>query len=346
VSVLERLERGVSRVLSPSDEYRTLYDDLRPSLVFNGSHVHSANAVHAVQTARWMGIPTAAFIFSWDNLTSQGRIIPQYDHYLVWNENIKQQLLEIYPQVAPERVVVTGSPQFDGHFRPAAYWSREEFCARIGARPDRPLVLYSTGMANHMRGEPAIVEQIADMLAAMSELGPPQLVVRVYPKDRSGRFDALRDRRRDILFPPAKWIDAFLTPTEEDGTLLTNTIRHVDVGVNVASTITLELCMFDKPVVNVAYDPPDGTSVEVPFARYYEYDHYRPLVSSGAVSLARSPEQMCEMLRRALTDPARGRTERGTAVRAMFGDMLDGRSWERVASAVLRLASQPQVACT
>lgn len=338
VRALERIERRASRLLCPSDHYTRLYQELRPSLVFNASHVHSKNAIQAVQAARWLGIPTTTFVFSWDNLTSQGRVMPPCDHYFVWNEAIRADLLDIYPDVAPDRVHVTGTPQFDFHFRPESYWTREEFCARVGADPARPIVLYSTGMPEHMPGEPRIVEQIADMLAVMPELGAPQLMVRVYPKDRTGRFAELKARRPDILFPEARWVEAWLTPTEEDNRLLTNTIRHVDAGINVASTVSLELCMFDKPVVNVGYNPPGMHDVRVAYARYYEFDHYRPLVEEGAVRLARSADEMRGLLRTALADPADGRERRRAFIRTMFGDTLDGRSGERVARALLALA--------
>jgi hypothetical protein len=246
----------------------------------------------------------------------------------------------MYPSVGSEQVFITGTPQFDFHFRPEAYWSREEFCRRVGADPARPLVLYSTGMAVHMPGEPRVVEQLADMLAGMPELGRPQLLVRVYPKDLTGRFEELKARRGDILFPAAKWVDSWLTPTEDDTRLLTNTIRHVAAGINVASTVSLELCMFDKPVINVGYNPPGVDSVRVPYARYYEFDHYKPLVDSGAVSLARSPEEMRTMLRDALAHPEGRRAERRALMQTMFGDTLDGRSGERVAEVLLRLATR------
>lgn len=338
VRLLSRVERAASRALNPSDHYLNLYRTLRPSLVFNGSHVHSAVAIPAMQAAQWLGIPTAAFIFSWDNLTSQGRILPECDHYFVWNEEIREQLLGIYPHVAPDRVVATGTPQFDLHFRPGVLWSREAFCARVGADPARPIVLYSTGMPHHMPNEPQLVEQIADMLAAMPELGPAQLLVRVYPKDRTGRFDALRARRPDILFPAARWVDGWLTPTVEDTQLLTNTLHHAALGINVASTVSLELAMFDRPVINVAYDPPGPQEVRVPYARYYEFDHYAPLVSRGLVELARSPEALGEAMRVLLVDPSRGAERRRAFIRGMFGDTLDGRSGERVAAELLRIA--------
>jgi hypothetical protein len=195
-------------------------------------------------------------------------------------------------------------------------------------------------MANHMPGEPLIVEQIADMLRDMKDLGAPQLLVRVYPKDRTGRFEQIKERRKDILFPEARWLEAWLTPTENDNRLLTNTLRHVDGGINVASTISLELCMFDKPVINVAYDPPGMNSVPVPYGRYYEFDHYRPLVESGAVQLAQSPEEMRAKLRAMLVDPAAGSAQRQGLVRSMFGDTLDGRSHTRTAEILVEIASR------
>ncbi len=339
IGMLAWVERAASKALNTNDSYAELYRAIRPTLVFNGSHVHSKVAVQAVQSAQWLGIPTAAFIFSWDNLTSQGRILPAYDYYLVWNDDLKAQLLSIYPEVKPERVFVTGTPQFDLHFDQRHYWTRDEFCAKVGADPARPVVLYSTGMAEHMPGEPLIVEEIADLLHEMTDLGPPRLLVRVYPKDRSGRFEELKARRRDILFPEARWIDGWLTPTEDDNRMLTNTLRHVDAGINVASTISLELCMFDKPAINVAYNPPGMQSVRVPYARYYEYDHYRPIVASGAIELASSADEMRSLLRAAIANPSRRSAERQALMNAMFGDTLDGRSHERVARVLSSLAA-------
>jgi hypothetical protein len=141
-----------------------------------------------------------------------------------------------------------------------------------------------------------------------------------------------------VLFPAIPWEPAWLTPAPEDSYLLPNMLRHAAVGVNVASTISLELCMFDRPVINVAYNP-DGTDRdEVDYARYYRFDHYRPLVESGCVTLASSEADMRRLLRQALTNPGES-VDRGRAfLRSMFGATLDGRSADRVASHLVRLA--------
>ena len=336
LSLLERAERTSSRWLRTTRRYESLFKKLKPALVFNGSHIHSRNAIQAVQAAQWLGIPTATFIFSWDNLTSQGRITMPYDYFLVWNDSLKRQLLEMYDWVSEDQVFVTGTPQFDFHFRPEFYLERDESCRQIGADPRRPIVFYATGMANHMPGEPEIVEQIADMLEMME--ARPQLMVRVYPKDRTGRFDELKKRRPDILFPEVAWEAAWLTPKAEDSYALVNALRHCALGINVASTVSLELCMFDKPVINVGYNPKSvGTDV-LSYADYYEFDHFRQVVESGAVEVARSPAEMASMIASALADPGARSGERRKLVNNMFGSTLDGKSGKRVAQVLLKLA--------
>jgi hypothetical protein len=333
---LSRRERRASRRRLRDDVYLRLLERLAPSLVFNASHVHSANAIHAVQAAQWLGIRTATFIFSWDNLTSQGRILLPYDDYLVWNVALRDDLLSMYPHVRADQVHVTGTPQFDAHFDEANAWTRAAYCEAVGADPARPIVLYTTGMPNHMPGEPALVEEIADLLPATASPAP-QLLVRVYPKDRSGRFEDLAARRPDILFPRIPWAPEALTPLPEDAALWSNMLRHAAVGINVASTVSLELMMFAKPVINVAYDPPDGSS-HLPYARYYDFDHYRPLVACGSVALAGSAAELAQQVATALSSPDVRASERSALLRRMFGETLDGRSGERVADVLLRLA--------
>ena len=334
LGALSKIERVSSRLLKTTDEYLNLMKKLQPSLVFNGSHVHSRVATQAVQAAQWLKIPTATFIFSWDNLTSQGRIMLPYDYFLVWNEELKIQLLEMYKQIRPEQVFVTGTPQFDFHFRPQFYQTHEKFCAEVGADPKRPIVFYTTGMANHMPGEPELVAGIADILSEIGGSNPPQLLVRVYPKDLTGRFETLKKARPDILFQKTVWEKSWLTPKYADSFGLINALRHCALGINIASTVSLELCMFDKPVINVGYNPP-GAPSEHRFADFYEFDHYRPVVSSGAVEVAFNPRQMREMINNYLSQPTYRKNERRELINKMFGETLDGKSAQRVAQTLL-----------
>ena len=319
-----------------TDQLRLLRAD-PPTLVLNTSHVHSTIITPWLQVARQAGSRTAAFLFSWDNLTSQGRMAPLYDDYLVWSEAIRHDLLRIYPEIRPEQVHITGTPQFDAHFDPEVAIDRVALCSWIGADPARPIVLYTTGMPNHMPGEPWIVEDLADRLRSISPASPPQLVVRVYAKDRTGRFGDLQERRSDIIFAPVHWEESWMTPLPEDTPLWVNLLRHADVGVNVASTVSLELCMFDKPVLNVAYNPPDLPLSDIDYSRYYSFDHYRPVVESGAVTVCGSPGALGAAVAEALANPGPGSSARASLLHSMFGDTLDGRSGHRIARTVAGL---------
>jgi hypothetical protein len=341
--LLAAVERAASRLMKTNQQLLELLSSLSPSLVFNASHVHSEIAVQAVQAAQWLGIPTATFIFSWDNLTSQGRVVPPYDYYIVWNDSLRDQLLDIYRFLRPEQVVVTGTPQFDYHFRSEFYWSREEFCRCVGADPRRPIVLYSTGMANPMFGEPRIVEGIADIVRGMRGVNRPQLLVRVYPKDQTKRFDELKQRRPDILFPPVPWEPAWLTPRYDDLYLLTNTLRHAAVGINAASTVSLELCMFGKPVINIGYNPPGMDIRPWDYRQFYTFEHYRPVAESGAVMVAYDENQVHGMLQDALSEPGKRLAQQQALLRSMFGESLDGHSASRVADCLLAWAHRKPV---
>lgn len=344
VELLASLEGAVSPRVGEARRWRGILEDWRPDLVFNTSHVHCPPAVPVAHAARGLGIRTAAFLFSWDNLTSQGRIIPAYDHYLVWNEAIREQLLSIYPRVRREQTIVTGTPQFDAHFEESNIRSAGEFRRRIGADPDerRPLVMYSTGMANHMPDEPEIARRVADLAAGIEVpgRGRAQTMVRVYGKDRTGRFEPLKRERPDILFPEVAWEPKWLTPRPEDGPMWSSMLAHCDVGVNVASTVTLELCMFDKPAVNVGFNPPDVPESVLSYARYYEFDHYKPVAESGAVEVARSEGELEGALRRALSNPGERREARRRLVEGMFGDWLGGRSSREFPNTLLELAER------
>ena len=152
-----------------------------------------------MHAARQLGIPTVTFLFSWDNLTSQGPIYPLYDHYLVWNEDIARQLRSIYRKSRTDSENRHRNAAIRFSLRSGLGLVKAKFCEETGADPNRPIVMYTTGMPNHMPAEEVLVESIADMLADFPR--KPQLMVRIYAKDRTQRFEALKKRRSDILFP-------------------------------------------------------------------------------------------------------------------------------------------------
>lgn len=338
--VLSSVEREATWLLRPDDYFVRLFQELRPDLVFNTSHIHGPAGELPAKIAHHMGIPVAGFIFSWDNLTSRSRIFAPYDYYFVWHIGMRDQLLSIYPEIPPERVFVTGTPQFDFHFKPQFWLSRQELAEHVGFDPKRPYILYTTGIARHFPEEHRTVETVIRLLDEIAVNPKPQLVVRTYIKDTSPQMIALAQRNLpDVLFPPALWDREWFTPLYEDLAIYTSLLRHAALGINAASTVSLELLMHDKPVINLGFDPP-GSSIPHHFryVRHIEFDHYWPVVKSGAVMVARSVEDMREKLICGLTQPECDSLKRRQFVNSMFGGTLDGKSGQRVAEQLIKLA--------
>jgi hypothetical protein len=165
------------------------------------------------------------------------------------------------------------------------------------------------------------------------------LVVRLHPLD---------DGRRWLhSFPPGAPCrivsaherkpasDGWTIPSAADQAQLVSSIVHCEACINIVSTMTLDAAVLDRPVVGIEFSDEPESPREIMFSEY-EADHYRPVVESGGLRLARRWGELMELLRDSLFDPGRDRQQRGELVRRECGT-VDGRGAERVASALLAL---------
>lgn len=315
---LRRLRAATQRAFAAgfehAERYRELFARHGVRLAVSTVAYLPAEAAAAL-AARRAGIATACWVNSWDNLTSKGPLLADFDHYLVWSARMCQELDRYYPESAGRPCTVTGAPYFDGFSRDDYAWTRAELCRRTGLDPARPIVLYGTCTPFLAPDEHRIVERLADDLAA---LGPPspQLLVRLHPADGGGRFGALAERPDVTLQVPGAARDgapagiAAFCPSDEENMLAINTVRHADAVINIASTLTLEAAIADRPAINVAYDLAPGAPSAPHIAAYYGFDHYRTVLEHGAATVARDPEALIALVRQALADPTAGREGR------------------------------------
>lgn len=343
LATLDRLHRTVAGGLPEVEHYRRRLAALRPGVLF-ATHQRPPVIVPAVLAARSLGIPTATFIFSWDNLTSKGRIAAPFDHYLVWSAQMRDELLRYYPHVRPSQVHVVGTPQFDPYVDDALLWTREEFFARIGADPARPLVCYSGGDAGTCPDDPEHAAVLLQLVAEGRIHGRPQVLVRPAPVDDGRRFDAMRARFPDVIFARPDWVHAEpgnwarVIPLPADTRFLANLTHHADVNVNVASTMTLDFAIRDRPVVNVAFDVVDPPRFGRPlWEHFYRFEHYRPVVEIGAARFARSRDELAEHVNAYLADPSLDRAARRRLVELEVGAPI-GEAGGRIVDTLCRLA--------
>lgn len=316
IQLLDRWQTNTVSHLPEVEHYRRLFAQTKPSVIFC-SHQRPPEVLPATLAAKTLGIPTATFIFSWDNLTSKGRIAAPFDHFLVWSELMRSELLRYYPDVTPDRVHVVGTPQFDPYAASELHWSREEFFARIGADIARPLICYSGGDTGTAPEDHLHIRALMELIRGGAVKQNPQVLLRPAPVDDGKRYDEVRRDFPELIYAAPAWIHAVpgnwasVIPSADDVQFLANLTRHADVNVNLASTMTLDFAIHDRPVVNIAFDvaqpPIFGKSL---WEFYYQFDHYRPIVEIGAARFARSRDELAQHINTYLENPALDRDER------------------------------------
>jgi hypothetical protein len=343
IEVLDRWHcRAVNR-LPEVEHYRRLLQRIKPSVLFC-SHQRPPSILPPVLAARSLDIPTATFIFSWDNLTSKGRIAAPFDHYLVWSEHMCNELLEYYPDVTDDRVHVVGTPQFDPYADESLLWSREEFFHRVGADITRPLICYSGGDTGTCPEDPQHARVLLELIRAGRIEKNPQVLLRPAPVDDGSRYDGLRHDYPELIYARPQWKHtkpgdwSRVIPLHDDVQFLANLTHHADLNVNVASTMTLDFAIHDKPVVNIAFDVSNPPPFGVPlWDFFYNFEHYRPVVDLGAARFARSPEELAQHINACLDDPSLDRDGRRRLVELQVGVPI-GESTKEVYRVLAELA--------
>jgi hypothetical protein len=161
--------------------------------------------------------------------------------------------------------------------------------------------------------------------------GNPQVIVRPAPVDPATRYDAVRRDFPELIFAKPAWTHSAdgdwsrVAPLPEDVRFLANLTQHADINVNLASTMTLDFAIHDKPVVNIAFDagekPAHGTPL---WDFFYQFEHYRPVVELGAARFARSAEDLARHINDYLANPSLDRAARRKLVDLQVGVPVGG----------------------
>jgi hypothetical protein len=313
----------------------------RPAVVITtGPQRYEEPAI--VASAKRLGVPTLALITSWDNITTKNRIPFRHDGYLVWSEQMKEELLRFYPYIRNRAIYIIGAPQFDVFFQERFHESRSAFCTRLGLRADRPIILYALGSPNLLKehyGALAFAERVQ-----AGDLGEVQLLVRPHPLFDSGAeakaFESFGSRVRVQKTGDRDLPTPLRAQRIEDITDWVSTFRHADVVVNLSSTATVDAAICDKPVVNLDYDPEPGQPMaQLVHDVNHVWTHFRPIAESGGVRLVHSMSEMVTAVRDYLVQPHADAEKRRWIVKYVCGN-VDGLAGARLADAVLDFANR------
>jgi len=124
------------------------------------------------RAAMELGIRNVFAVASWDHLSSKSQVNFEPQQVFVWNEIRKREAVELH-HLEAGHVVVTGSQVFDEWFDKQPSTTREEFCARAGLRPDRPILLYVC--SSLLEGSPPEAAFVVRWARYLRESGHPVL---------------------------------------------------------------------------------------------------------------------------------------------------------------------------
>lgn len=339
VALLDRLHHAVAARAAHMPAFEEFVREVAPDVVFC-AYQKAICAVPAMLAARKLKIPSATFIYSWDNLP-KGRMAVYADHYFVWSAFMKNELLSYYSDVAPERVRVVGTPQFEPYCDDALIESRAAFLKKLNLDPVRPVVCFSGDDVLASPYDPTYLEDLAESLASIPLSTRPQILFRRCPVDRSSRYDAVLARHPDIAVSDPPWKSysgdwSEVVPTPEDTALLVNVVRHCDVVVNLGSTMAMDFAVYDKPGIYVAYNP-RGASPQWNVHDCYRLPHIKTVHELQPVYWARSPEELGRLVLHAIRNPGEKGAERRAWLHRHVLQPMGGAS-ERFADALKELA--------
>lgn len=297
-----------------------------------GTHGTQPEALFA-RWARSHGIPTVQVVANYDGLSSKGFRGTTVDELLVWGPTMRDDAVRL--QGIPEsRVKMIGALRYD-HLRDRQYPPRDTFLRQRRLNPSRKTILFA-GSRN--------VHHYFEMLSAFEELNKYndqfQLVIRVYPKKSLLRSAAMTYFLRHARTLPGVYV-SIADPNYEEGIEnkevlaieeeeLWSLLKHSDLVVNLYSTIALEACLFDKPVINMWYFVNVGMAVRQPvYIPYPEIYHIRKFMGYGAAEQATSREELIDLIQRAVEQPEQRSGQRRLAVSKELGP-LDGKVIDRL----------------
>jgi hypothetical protein len=280
----------------------------KPSLVFS-TNQRPVIAIAPLLAAQDLGIPTATFIFSWDNLPKATMIV-ETDYYFVWSTHMKEELLFYYPNIKEEAIFITGTPQFEMHFDKSTILSRELFCKQNKLDVNKKYICFSGDDSVTSPDDPQYLEDLANAVSVLNEKGwNLGVIFRRCPVDFSNRYDSVLANycelivEIDPLWKPLSNAWNTILPTKGDGELLSNIAEHCELVVNIGSTTIFDFLTHKKPCGYFRYNQKTQNNKNWDIHKCYQFVHFRSMPNDAAVIWFNDIEDITLKIENALTNP-------------------------------------------
>ena len=301
---LRRLLRRIEFLIPPDRTIREWLRTNQPDVVVASPYIFPlAREVEYIKAARALGIPTAAIVLSWDNLTSKGTFHVLPDVILVWNSAIADEAASFH-DVPREKLVITGAPTFDFWYVMKPSLDYADFAKNVGIDASKPFVLYLCSSHFIAENEHRYVAEFAQVLKnypATQEVG---LVVRPHPLNDAIWKEFTMDGV--AIWPRAgEWVD--LPDAKQN---YYDSLYHSAAVVGVNTSAFLEAAILDKPCITVL--------TEASKPKQSGLGHFQHLLNGEFLEIAKSYPKAAEILADTLADRDARQVQRQRFVRDFF----------------------------
>lgn len=241
--------RWIEDASPASSTLTSLLTEVAPQVMLVSPTIWPKDLVEAdyIHAARCMGIPTLGYVNSWDNLTSKGTVHVLPDQFMVWNEPMAREAVDLH--LVPEGIIrITGAPHLDHFFAMRATATRDEICADMGCPADRPYVMYLCSSRTLVKSETDLVTRLATEIARQLPGRTPMLVVRPHPTNPAPWADyehpgvVVYPRGGDQADSPESWQQYF------------NQLALGSCAFGLNSTAFLEAVVAGRPCLTIVAD--------------------------------------------------------------------------------------------
>ncbi|MCA6422540.1 MAG: UDP-glycosyltransferase [Flavobacterium sp.] len=305
---LEKLSNKINK-----QERKTLYyhqskvtlEKEKPDLVFC-TNQRQILSVAPLLAAKDLNIPTASFIFSWDNLP-KATLIVETDYYFVWSQFMKEEMMFYYPKVNEKQIIITGTPQFEMHFDKSKLLNRETFFSEYGLDLNKKYICFS---GDDFTSSPDDEKYLEDFALAVKNLNYGNcnygIIFRRCPVDFSDRYNIVLEKYKDIIVPidplwkplTSHWNTVL--PTKEDDILFSSLAEHTELVVNLGSSTVFDFVSHKKPCGYFRYNQRVRLNKKWDIFNCYKFVHFRSMFSNNSVFWMDNPNEIQNKLEQIL----------------------------------------------
>lgn len=319
-SKLYNSENGIIKIrkkITASERKTSYYKDCKltleaeePELVLSTSQ-RALAAIAPLTAAQDLNIPTASFIYSWDNIPKATTVVTT-NFYFVWSTYMKKELLHYQRYISPNQIKVTGTPQFENHFDATLKTSKTDFFKAYNLDVNKKYICFS---GDDITTSPKDELYLRDVAKAVRSLNKKEynlgVVFRKCPVDFSDRYDTIIEEYKDVIVaidPIWKKMGVAwngILPTKEDYKLQTNIIAHTECVVNLGSSMVFDYAAHNKPCAFIDYNYLNASNSYKKGVHVYDFVHFRSMPSKEAVVWLSKPDTIADQLEAVMENPSK-----------------------------------------